>query len=159
MFETNFFGAIDAMQVVAPVLKAQRSGAIVNISSMAGLVSVPYMSAYGATKHALNCIGRAARLELARHGVQVNTVCPGYVRTDFNLHVVRGGDSLRFGGGRSYGITAARVANATYDAWRKNRGEVVVPWTGNLIVALYRLAPGLFNFGMMKMLRRMDRKD
>ena len=83
MFDTNLFGAIECMQVVSPVLKRQRSGAIVNISSMAGLISVPYMAAYGATKHALNCIGRAARLELAPYGVHVNTVCPGYVQTDF----------------------------------------------------------------------------
>ena len=51
MFDTNLFGAIECMQVVSPVFKQQRSGAIINISSMAGIVSVPYMSAYGATKH------------------------------------------------------------------------------------------------------------
>ena len=51
MFDTNLFGAIECMQVVSPVFKQQRSGAIINISSMAGIVSVPYMGAYGATKH------------------------------------------------------------------------------------------------------------
>ncbi len=159
MFDTNLFGAIECMQVVSPVFKQQRSGAIINISSMAGLISVPYMSAYGATKHALNCIGRGARLELAPYGVHVNTVCPGYVQTDFNLHAVRGGESLRMAGNRNYGVTAERVANAVWRAYRGNRREVVVPWSGNLVVGLYRLLPRVFNWGMMRMLRRMDRAE
>jgi short-subunit dehydrogenase len=157
MFDTNLFGAVECMKAVSPVLKQQRSGAIVNISSMAGLVSVPYMSAYGATKHALNCFGRAARLELAPYGVQVTTVCPGYVRTDFNAHAVRGAESLRVAGNLKHGVTAERVANAVWNAYRGNRREVVVPWSGNLLVGLYRVAPGIFNWGMMKMLRKMDR--
>jgi NAD(P)-dependent dehydrogenase (short-subunit alcohol dehydrogenase family) len=156
MFDTNLFGAIECMQVVAPVLKRQRSGAIVNISSMAGMISVPYMSAYGATKHALNCIGRAARLELAPYGVHVNTVCPGYVKTDFGLHMARGSDSLGVAGKWKRGVSAARVADAVWNAYRFNQREVVVPRRGNLVIALYRLLPGVFNWGMQKMLRRMD---
>jgi NAD(P)-dependent dehydrogenase (short-subunit alcohol dehydrogenase family) len=159
MFDTNLFGAIECMKTISPVFKQQRSGAIVNISSMAGLVSVPYMSAYGATKHALNCIGRAARLELAPYGVHVNTVCPGYVQTDFNTHAVRGAESLRVAGSRKHGVTPQRVANAVWHAYRRNRLEVVVPWSGSLLVGLYRLAPGVFNWGMVKMLRKMDRAE
>jgi uncharacterized protein len=159
MFDTNLFGAIECMQVVAPVLKRQRSGAIVNVSSMAGFISVPYMAAYGATKHALNCIGRAARLELAAYGVHVNTVCPGYVQTDFNLHAAfdeMHRECLRVAGGRKRGVTAARVADAVWRAYRYNRRQVVVPWSGNLLVGFYRLLPGVFNWGMLRMLRRMD---
>jgi short-subunit dehydrogenase len=157
VFDTNLFGVIDCMQVVSPLFKQQRSGAIINISSMAGIVSVPYMSAYGATKYALNCIGGAARMELAPYGVHVNTVCPGYVATDFSDHVVRGSENLRIAGGRKHGITAERVANAVWRAYRGNRRQVVVPWSGNLAIGLYRLLPGVFNWGMQKMLRRMDR--
>jgi short-subunit dehydrogenase len=157
MFDTNLFGAIECMQVVSPVLKQQRSGAIVNISSLAGIMSVPYMAAYGATKHALNCISRSARLELAPYGVHVNTICPGPVRTDFSARAVWGTDSMRFGGGRKRGVTAAQVADAVWKAYRGNRREVVVPWSGNLLVCVYRLLPGLINWVMLKMLRRMDR--
>jgi short-subunit dehydrogenase len=159
MFDTNLFGAIECMQVVSPVLKQQRSGAIINISSMAGMVSVPYMGAYGATKHALNCISRAARLELAPYGVHVNTICPGYVQTDFNQRAVQGSESMRFAGGGRRGVTAERVADAVWVAYRGNRREVVVPWSGNLVIRLYRFLPGIFNWGMLKMLRRMDRAE
>jgi short-subunit dehydrogenase len=157
MFDTNLFGAIECMQAITPHFKAQRSGAIVNLSSMAGLIAVPYMAAYGATKHALNCIGRAAREELASHGVQVNTVCPGYVQTDFNVHAVRGKESLRVAGSRNYGVSAERVAEATYIAWQQNRAQIVVPWSGNLVVAIYRLLPGFFYWGMKKMMKRMEK--
>lgn len=153
MFETNLFGAIACMQAVAPILKRQRSGAIINISSMAGFISVPYMAAYGATKHALNCIGDSARLELAPYGVQVNTVCPGFVRTEFGRHCVRGGSRPRISESFSRGITAERCAEAVWHGYRRNRRQVVVPWHGSLVIGLYRLLPGLFNWGMMRAVR------
>lgn len=159
MFDTNLFGAIECMQVVAPVLKRQRSGAIINVSSVAGIVTVPYMGAYGATKHALNCIGRAARLELAPYGVQVNTVCPGYVQTDFNANAVHGAENLRIAGSRKMGITTDRVADAVWKAYRSNRRLLVVPWNNKLVIGLYRFAPGVFNWGLLRMLRRMDKAE
>ena len=155
MFDTNLFGAIDCMQVVAPVLKQQRSGAIVNIASMASFISVPYMSAYGATKHALLCIGRAARLELAPYGVQVNTVCPGIVDNEFGLHCVLGREGKRFAGGRLRGIPVSQCAEAVWRAYRKNQGEVIVPRRGNLVIALYRLLPAVFNLAMVRAMRPM----
>src|SRR5215510_4666810 len=90
MFETNLFGVIACMQEVIPIMKAQRSGSIINISSVAGHIPVPYMGAYCATKHALNAIGKAARLELKSTGVNVITVCPGRVQTNFGQNIVRG---------------------------------------------------------------------
>jgi short-subunit dehydrogenase len=159
MFDTNLFGAIECMQVVSPVMKQQRSGAIINISSVAGIVSVPYMSAYAATKHALNCTSRAARLELAPYGVHVNNICPGYVQTEFNANAVWGREKMRVGGSAKRGITADRVADAVWKAYCANRRQTVVPWSNSVLVVLYRLLPGLFDWGMLKMLRRMDRKE
>jgi hypothetical protein len=53
-------------------------------------------------------------------------------------------------------VTAARTADAVWHAYRFNRRQVVVPWTGHLLVGFYRLLPGVFNGGMLRMLRRMD---
>ena len=55
------------------------------------------------------------------------------------------------------GVTAARVADAVWNAYRFNRREVVVPKRGNLVIAFSRLLPGVFDWGMMKVLRRMKR--
>src|SRR5229473_5119443 len=64
-FETNFFGAMEAMQAVIPIMKQQGSGTIINVSSVAGHIPIPFHGVYSATKFAMNAIGKAARSELA----------------------------------------------------------------------------------------------
>jgi short-subunit dehydrogenase len=154
MFDTNLFGAVAAMQVVIPKMREQGSGAILNISSVAGHIAVPYMAAYGATKHALNCFTKAARLELRNTGVHINNICPGYVKTDFSTNAVRGGDNIGVAGSVKRGITANRVARAVLNAYLKNKRETVVPWTDRLTIGMYRTMPAIFEWGMMKVLRR-----
>ena len=83
MFETNFFGAMSAMQAVIPVMRQQGGGTIINISSVAGHIPLPFHASYSATKFALNAIGKAAGVELKKDSIHVLTVCPGYVRTAF----------------------------------------------------------------------------
>lgn len=129
MFETNLFGAISAMQAVLPVMKQQNSGTIVNISSVAGHLPVPYSAAYCGTKFALNAMGKAARVELRQRNINVLTVCPGYVRTEFSAHAIRGGELKRVRPSNVRGITAERVARATLAGYRKQKREVIVPWT------------------------------
>ena len=153
MFETNLFGVMACMQEIIPVMKTQRSGSIINISSVAGHIPVPYMGAYCATKHALNAIGKVARVELKGTGVNVVTVCPGRVQTNFGKNVIRGQEVFQIGTALNRGINADRVARAILRAYIKNKREVVVPWTNKIPIALYRIAPGLVEFGMMKMMR------
>src|SRR5208282_3352900 len=110
IFDTNLFGTIEAMQAVVPVMKSQGSGAIINISSVAGHLPVPFMGIYSATKFAMNAIGKAARVELERFGINVLTVCPGYVRTDFGENAIKGRDPQRVRPTAVRGISAERVA-------------------------------------------------
>ena len=152
MFRTNLFGAIDAMQLVIPVMQKQGKGAIINISSVAGHIAIPNMAAYAATKHAMNAIGKAARVELAGTGVHVLTVCPGYVATDFGANAVKGKDALRISAAKNR-IGAARVANAVLTGYLGKKREVVVPWSYWIFIALYRFWPGLVEWSMKKMLR------
>ena len=70
------------MQAVIPVMRQQGGGTIINISSVAGHIPLPFHAAYSATKFAMNAIGKAAEVELKNDGIHVLTVCPGYVRTD-----------------------------------------------------------------------------
>src|SRR5512146_2047250 len=83
MFETNLFGAMDGMQVAIAAMRRQHSGTVINISSVAGWIPVAGSGAYSASKFALNAISRAARTELLGSGINVLTVCPGYIATDF----------------------------------------------------------------------------
>jgi short-subunit dehydrogenase len=150
IFDTNLFGAVECMQAVVPVMKRQRSGAIINISSVAGHIAVPYMAAYGATKHALNCFSKAARLELREAGIDVITICPGYVNTNFNRNAVRGADDRQISGDVKRGITPERVAEAVLQAYRERSREVIVPRSNAAVVLFYALAPFVIEWGMMK---------
>jgi NAD(P)-dependent dehydrogenase (short-subunit alcohol dehydrogenase family) len=82
LMETNFFGMAAVTQAVLPILRAQRSGAIVNISSMGGQMSFAGFGAYSASKFAMEGLSEALALELAPFGVKVLIVEPGAFRTD-----------------------------------------------------------------------------
>jgi short-subunit dehydrogenase len=153
-FETNFFGAVVAMQAVIPVMKQQGWGAIINISSVAGHVPLPFHAVYSATKFAMNAIGKAARVELKDSGINVLTVCPGYVKTDFGANAIRGSQQKQVRPGSVRGITPERVARAVLRGYVKQKREVVVPWTMHPVIKLYQFFPGLVEWGMTRMLRQ-----
>jgi short-subunit dehydrogenase len=148
MFETNFFGAVAAMQAVIPVMRQQGGGTIVNISSVAGHIPLPFHASYSATKFALNAIGKAAGVELKKEGIHVLTVCPGYVRTAFSENAVRGSELKSVRPGSVRGITAERVARAALRGYLKQKREVIVPWTMHLPVKFYQLFPGVVEWAM-----------
>jgi short-subunit dehydrogenase len=160
LFETNFFGAIACMQAVIPAMRKAGGGTIVNISSVAGHLPVPSMALYSASKFAMNALGKGARLELKRDQINVLTVCPGYVNTDFGAHVVsdrQGRSNVRPQSVR--GITAERVARATYRGYRSEKREVVVPWSMIPVIKLYQLFPGLVEWGMARVLNSPKGKE
>jgi NAD(P)-dependent dehydrogenase (short-subunit alcohol dehydrogenase family) len=82
MFETNYFGAIRCIQAVLPAMRERRRGAIVNVTSIAGLVAIPNQVAYSASKWALECAGEALAHEVRRFGIRVMNVEPGVVMTN-----------------------------------------------------------------------------
>lgn len=81
--ETNFFGAAAVIRAVLPTLRAQRGGAIVNLSSMGGQMAYPGFGAYCASKFALEGLSEALAAEVASFGIKVLIVEPGAFRTDF----------------------------------------------------------------------------
>lgn len=150
-FDTNLFGAIEAMQAVIPIMKQQGSGTIANISSVAGHIPLPFHAIYSATKFALNAVGKGARIELEPFGINVLTVCPGYVRTAFGENALRGKEARQVRPQSVRGITAERVARAVFRGYLKNKREVIVPWTMIPVVKIYQLLPGLVEWSMLKM--------
>ncbi|MGD0986407.1 MAG: SDR family NAD(P)-dependent oxidoreductase [Candidatus Sulfotelmatobacter sp.] len=152
MFETNFFGAVAGMQAAVAVMRQQGSGGtIINISSVAGHIPLPFHAGYSATKFAMNAIGKAAGVELKKDGIHVLTVCPGYVATAFGQNVVLGNEQKKVRPNSVRGITAERVARATLQGYLKQKREVIVPWTMYVPQKIYQLFPGLVEWGMEKM--------
>jgi short-subunit dehydrogenase len=156
LFETNLFGTITGMQAVIPIMKQQGSGTIINISSVAGHIPLPYSAAYSGSKFAMNAMGKAARIELRKRNINVLTVCPGYVKTNFSTNAVRGQELQKVRPSTVRGITAERVARATLEGYRKQKREVIVPWTMIAAIKLYQLFPGLVEAAMLRMARSAD---
>jgi len=151
LFETNFFGALSAMQAVIPVMRRQGGGTIIDISSVAGHIPLLFSATYSASKFALNAIGKAARVELRKDNIHVLTVCPGYVRTAFGKNAVRGNERKQVRPGAVRGVSPERVARATLEGYLKRKREVIVPWTMHLPVKLYQLFPAVVEMAMGRM--------
>ena len=143
MWEVNFFGAAYAMHEVIPIMKQRGRGTIVNISSVAGRIPLPFMAAYCGTKFALNAFSDALRMELARDRIRVVLVCPGRVRTPFHERAYYEGGTKRYKGRLGGGISAERVARATLRATLAGRREVVVPASHWLAIGFRALFPTL----------------
>ena len=136
-FDTNFFGAVESMLAVIPVMKQQGEGTIINISSVAGHIPLSFHAVYSATKFAMNAFGKAARVELRDFGIHVMTVCPGYVRTDFGANALRGQEVKTVRPSTVRGISVQRVARAVLRGYIKQKREVIVPWIMHPVVKLY----------------------
>lgn len=85
-FETNFFGPIEVMKSVLPQMRKQKSGLIINITSIAGYMGLPYRSVYSASKGALELITEALRMEVKPFGIQITNIAPG----DFATNIAAG---------------------------------------------------------------------
>jgi NAD(P)-dependent dehydrogenase (short-subunit alcohol dehydrogenase family) len=82
-FETNFFGIISIIQKVAPIMRKQGSGIIVNVSSVAGRIGFPGSPAYISSKFALEGLSESLRYELGQFGVKIVIIEPGVIKTNF----------------------------------------------------------------------------
>ena len=109
MFDVNILGLLNGMQVVLPKMKANQSGTIINISSIAGRKTFPNHSAYCGTKFGVHAITENAREEAASANVRMVTIAPGAVETELLSHT-----------------TSNEIKNG-YEAWKNDIGGVLNP--------------------------------
>ncbi|XP_041856131.1 dehydrogenase/reductase SDR family member 7B [Melanotaenia boesemani] len=160
VMEINYFGPIALTQALLPSMVHRRSGHIVFISSVQGKISIPYRSAYAASKHAAQAYFDCLRAEIECHGIPVTVISPGYIRTNLSLNAVTG-DGSKYGvldKTTAMGMDPRDVAHAVLKAVRHSSKDVVL--AGPLpTVAIYlrTLWPSVF-FKLMSSRARKEQK-
>jgi short-subunit dehydrogenase len=141
LMELNFFALLGMTQLVVPHMRERKSGMIVNVGSIGGKVTLPWMTIYSASKCAVGALTEGLRMELRRDNIRTMLVCPGYVKTGFQTHVTAGKTPERVVRARRFAITAAECAAAIRHGVERDARTVVTPVSGWILVALARLLP------------------
>jgi NAD(P)-dependent dehydrogenase (short-subunit alcohol dehydrogenase family) len=169
--ETNFFGVLRVCRAALPVMRAQGSGRIINISSLGGRVGVPFQALYSASKFALEGLSEALRMEVRPYGIRVVLIEPGDACTGFTARRQRTAASLENPAYRKLcdralavmeadeknGLAPERVARLVERVIRARSPRlryVVAPLPEALAMTLKRVVPAsLFERGLMKYYR------
>lgn len=115
LFETNVFGIMRTLQAVLPHMREQRSGRIVNVSSVLGFLPAPYMGLYSASKHAVEGLSETLDHEVRQFGIRVTLVEPAYAKTSLESNSPQARSTLA-AYDHDRDIVAAAVARATSEA-------------------------------------------
>ena len=143
LFELNFFAPLSLIQLAVPHIPG--GGMVVNIGSIAGKMTLPWFTLYSATKYALGSLSDGLRIELRGKGVGVLTVCPGYVNTAFQSHIIGGKVPSSIANSRRFAISVERCAEAIVRGVEQEKRTVVAPRIGWLLIAFARLFPRLMD--------------
>jgi NAD(P)-dependent dehydrogenase (short-subunit alcohol dehydrogenase family) len=119
-FDTNVFGVVRMIRAVAPGMRERKQGAIINLSSILGWVTLPYAAAYAASKHAVESLSEGLWFELAPFGIRVAVVEPGVFQTTFHSNIVTAPD---FNEGSPHWVHAQRYRAATQSMVRTSDND------------------------------------
>ncbi len=153
LFELNFFAVLELAQLVVPSMRERKHGCIVNVGSIAGKITLPWLTLYSVSKYAVGSLTDGLRMELKRDGIHAMTVCPGYVDTGFQKHVIHGQPPGSISGRRRFAISAEQCADAIARGVERNARTVVTPRTGWLLILAARLMPTLVDAQLERMNR------
>ena len=160
--EVNLMGVIHGVAAAYPVMVRRGAGQIVNIASLAGLITSPGLAPYAATKGAVVSLTNALRAEGEALGVRANVVCPGFVDTAIydNAIGVKLDKKELLARIRLPIIPASDAARAILRATERNQAVIVFPWSARLLWLLTRFCPWLvapFHRMMLQRLRDLQR--
>jgi short-subunit dehydrogenase len=151
LMELNFFSLLGLTQLVVPHMRERRSGTIVNISSIAGKITLPWMTLYSVSKYAVCALTEGLRMELRHDRIHTMLVCPGYVKTGFQQHAYAGQAPPKVLRARRAAISAAECATAIRRGVERNARTILAPRAGWLLVGAARLFPATFESRMAEL--------
>lgn len=132
IFAANIDGVVNTLTPIMPAMIKRRRGQMAIVSSLAGFIGMAGAPAYCASKAAVRVWGEGLRADMAAHGVEVNVICPGFVKTpmtDVNPYPM------------PFLMPVARAAQMIRTGLEKNRGRIAFPWQMYLLVRLLMLLP------------------
>jgi short-subunit dehydrogenase len=154
--QINLISTILISREVLPFLIKQRSGHIINMASMGGLVASPTYSVYSASKFGLRGFTQALRREVGVYGVHVSGIYPGAVRTEFKQHA-----EINRKTGRTTPdallLEPEEVAQAVLGVARRPRRGLIIPWQMHLTVWMNTLFPGIVDRIIERSFTRLER--
>ncbi|KAM5263872.1 dehydrogenase/reductase SDR family member 7B isoform 3-T3 [Ctenodactylus gundi] len=161
VMETNYFGPVALTKALLPSMIKRRQGHIVTISSVQGKISIPFRSAYAASKHATQAFFDCLRAEMEQNEIEVTVISPGYIHTNLSVNAVTA-DGSKYGAmdrNTAQGQSPAKVAQDVLAAVGKRRKDVILAdLVPALAIYLRTLAPGLF-FRIMASRARKESKS
>lgn len=157
-FDVNVLGLIQTTRQVLPIMMKQRSGHIINMCSMAGLVGAPTYTIYSATKHAVHGFSESLRREVKPWGIDVSMIYPGGVKTEFQSHA---GIKRKTGATtpKALALSAEDVGRAVVQLTRRPRAMLVIPWGWTLSVWMNRNLNWLVDRTTIKRFTIPERED
>lgn len=150
---TNYFAQIALAKVILPYMIKQQSGHIVCISSIQGKISIPYRSAYAASKYALQAWCDCCRAELHDQNIKITIVSPGYIKTSLSLNALTGS-------GQIYGVMDKTIQEGYYPEYvadrilkavlKEEKDILITPFIPKAAMYLRTLCPSLYFWIMQK---------
>ncbi|KAI0236225.1 Dehydrogenase/reductase SDR family protein 7-like [Lamellibrachia satsuma] len=147
VMNVNYFGQVALTKAILPHMISARRGRIVAVSSLQGKFAMPFRSAYGPSKHALQAFFDSLRAEVAPYSIGVSVVSPGYIQTDLSVNAVTstGDRNAVMDAATTSGMTPQYVASRILQAVARRQNDVVVaPLLYRMVVLLRVLHPNLF---------------
>jgi len=146
LVRVNLTGTMLITHAVLPGMLERRSGHIINMASVAGLIASPLITTYSASKYGVRAFTDALRREIAPFGIQVSGIYPGPAATEFGTHLNRHGAREKVNSILDMRMTSEYVARRVVDLAKHPRRSLVIPWWFRLITTFDTLFPAVVDW-------------
>lgn len=141
LIQVNLIGMMRVTRMVLPHMIARREGHIINMISVAGLISPPLISSYSASKYGARAFTDSLRREIAPFGIKVSGIYPGPASTEFGSHVGRNKAYQSIRNVLNIRMTSDYVAHRVLDVAKRPRRSLIIPWWFRIITTFEALFP------------------
>jgi short-subunit dehydrogenase len=154
LVRVNLTGTMLVTHAVLPHMLQRRSGHIINMASVAGLIASPLITTYSASKHGVRAFTDALRREVAPFGIKVSGIYPGPAETEFGSHLSKQPTRERINKLVDLRMTSKYVARRVVEVARNPRRSLVIPWWFRVITTLDTLFPVIVDWILFAFAKR-----